>query len=193
MKPYKRKTYFIKKDFQLRFILRFVAVATAWAGATVLLFVILALRKMEQARYSSTLDVTTTSDLLLPMTLGVHLFSLLAFAGILAYTMRSLWHKLAEPLAKIKSELARIAAGELARPVTLRKTDEFQDLAAHVEDMRRSLREKIVSLKEGGLALSVASSELNRSLLDNGTTPAHAEALNNVVARMKQDVRAFRA
>jgi len=192
MRPDNRRTYFIKKDFQLRFILRFVLVTTAWAGATVLLFELLALKRMEQAHLSPAVNAAS-ADLLLPVTFAAHLFSLAVFASILAYTVRSLWRRLAEPLAKIKSELARIAAGELARPVTLRKSDEFQDLASDVDSMRRALRDKVVLLKQGGLALAVASSQLNRALDENKAAPAHAEALRALVEKMKKDVRAFRS
>ncbi|HTF99844.1 MAG TPA: HAMP domain-containing protein [Nitrospirota bacterium] len=192
MRPDNRRTYFIKKDFQLRFILRFVLVTTVWAGATVLLFELLALKRMEQAHLSPAVNAAS-ADLLLPVTFAAHLFSLAVFASILAYTVRSLWRRLAEPLAKIKSELARIAAGELARPVTLRKSDEFQDLASDVDSMRRALRDKVVLLKQGGLALAVASSQLNRALDENKAAPAHAEALRALVEKMKKDVRAFRS
>jgi HAMP domain-containing protein len=191
MRQHNRRTLFIKKDFQLRFILRFVIVATSWAGATVLMFVYLSLKKIGETRFSAAIDTNAAGELLLPVTLGVHLATLAAFAGILAITVRMLWRRLAEPLAKIKSELARIAAGELARPVTLRKSDEFQDLAGEVDGMRRCLREKIVTLKEEGLALSAACSELNRAMLENTAAPAQIEALHAVIKRMQEDVRVF--
>jgi hypothetical protein len=78
-----RKIYFIKKDFQTRFILRFVALATVWAAVTVMLFTYLAEKKLERLRFSSHFDITTTSELLLPITVGAHVVSLLMFACLL--------------------------------------------------------------------------------------------------------------
>ncbi len=83
-----RKIYFINKDFQSRFILRFVAVATIWASAAIMLFVYLAGKRLDAIRYSSHLDITTIRELLLPVTVGVHAISFLVFAGILAYTVQ---------------------------------------------------------------------------------------------------------
>jgi methyl-accepting chemotaxis protein len=186
-----RKIYFIKKDFQTRFILRFVAIATAWAAVTVMLFAYLAEKKLERLRFSSHINITTTSELLMPITLGAHVVSLLIFAGILAYTIHALWKRLSPPLYDIKKDIARIAGGELASEVTLRENDEFQDLAADLDMMRRELREKIIRINEQQRVLSNAVAELSGSIIKGNPSLADAASLRSAVARMKEDLQAF--
>jgi methyl-accepting chemotaxis protein len=187
-----RKIYFIKKDFQSRFILRFVAVATVWAAAAVLLFASLAKRRLEEVRYSSSIDITTTRELLLPITVGAHIVSLLIVAGILAYAIHALWRRLSAPLSTIKSGIAGIARGELAREIVLGKDEEFQDLAADLNGMRSALRDRIVRIKKQQQELAAAAAEFNRAVLE-GKPPAPAAAsLRIALERLREELNAFR-
>ena len=183
-----RKIYFIKKDFQSRFILRFVVIATVWAATTVLLFTYLAKKQLNALRYSSYIDIKTTGDLLLPITVGAHIVSLLLFAGLLAYTIHSLWEKLSLPLKKIKTNISHIAVGDLTNNITLDSDEEFQDMAADLEGMRIALRARFVRIKEQQQRLAAAVAELNRSI-HAGTSPVSPMAsLRDSIERMKADV-----
>lgn len=192
MRLMSRKIYFIKKDFQSRFILRFVAVATLWAAATVLLFASLAKRRLDEVRYSSSIDITTTRELLLPITVAAHIVSLLIVAGILAYAIHALWRRLSAPLSTIKSGIAGIARGELAREITLGKDEEFQDLAADLDGMRSSLRDRMIRIKEQQRALDAAAVELNRAVLEGKPPATAAASLQLAVERLREEVNAFR-
>ncbi|OGR00380.1 MAG: hypothetical protein A2505_08650 [Deltaproteobacteria bacterium RIFOXYD12_FULL_55_16] len=187
----KRKIYFIKKDFQTRFILRFVFVATAWSAATVGLYAYLANKKLERLRFSNHIDITTTNELLLPLTVGVATISLLVFALFLAYTFHSLWKSLSPPLLIIKKDLAKMADGELASAINLPEPYEFQDLAAELDEMREALREKIVRLKNQQLILAAAAAELNGAIATGSPSSASAAALRLALAQMQVDVNAF--
>ncbi len=186
-----RKKYFIDKDFQSRFILRFVAVAAIWAAATIMLFSYLAGKRLDAIRYSSYIDIKTTSELLLPVTVGVHVISLLVFAAILATTINSLWKRLSPPLYSIKKDIMRIGGGDLASEVSLSKEEEFQLLAEELDGMRRGIREKIVRLKEQQAVLSAAADELVRSTLGEKPSLPSATSLRAAVERMKADLQAF--
>ena len=186
-----RKRYFINKDFQSRFMLRFVAIATVWAAATAILFSYLAGKKLDDVRYSSHIDSNTISELLMPITLAAQVVSLLIFAGILAYSVNSLWKRLSPPLYSLKKDIARIAGGDLLNEVSLSPDEEFQYLAADLDGMRRGLREKIVRLKEQQRLLSAAADELSRSTLEGKLSLAHSASLQAAVEQMKATADVF--
>jgi methyl-accepting chemotaxis protein len=183
-----RKIYFIKKDFQSRFILRFVVIATIWAATTVLLFTYLAKKQLDALRYSSYIDIKTTGDLLLPITVGAHIVCLLIFAGLLAYTIHSLWEKLSLPLKKIKTNISHIAVGDLTNNITLDSDEEFQDMAADLEGMRIALRARFVRIKEQQQRLAAAVAELNRSIHGKTSLVSPIASLRDAIERMKVDV-----
>ncbi len=187
----KRKRYFIRKDFQARFILRFVAAATAWGVGTALLFAYLAGKKLDDLRYSSHIDIYTTGDLLLPITVGTQAASLLIFTGLLAYVVHALWQRLLKPLSALTRSIATIADGDLAGKIILRKKDEFQYLAEDLDKMRRGLREKFVRLKERQQELSAAAREFSTSMIEGKQSPVHAASLQYAVERTREALHVF--
>lgn len=186
-----RRIYFIKKDFQSRFILRFVTTATVWAAATVVLFVIMAERRLDDIRYSTHISIKTTAELLLPSAMNAQFITLLIFAGTLAYAIHTLWERLAIPLGGIKKDIGRIAGGDLLSSVTVRDGEEFQDLASDLDGMRNELRRKFIRLKEGQTALFVAAEGLQKSILKGNPSLSQASALKDAVSRMKEEIHAF--
>ena len=189
----KRKIYFIKKDFQTRFILRFVAIATVWAAATVMLFAYLAEKRLERFRFSSHIDITTTSELLMPITLATHVVTLLIFAVFLVYTIHRLWKSLSTPLYHIKKDIARLTDGDMSHKISLRESDKFNDLATDLDGMRRGLREKIIKMKEQQRVLADASAKLSGSVVKGNASLADADSLQSAVEGMKKDLKEFQS
>jgi methyl-accepting chemotaxis protein len=186
-----RRIYFIDKKLQSRFILNFVVIVICWAVATVGIYAYLVANKLDSIRYSSHVDIKTAGEVLLPITLGTHLISLLVFAAILAVAMQTVWKKLSPPLFSIKKDLARIAGGDLTSEVSLCKGEEFQDLAGELEKMRRALRENIARIQDQQPALSAAAAEIDMSATSGNLSMAHVVALQSAAARMKEAVRIF--
>lgn len=186
-----RRKYLINKDLQARFIMRFVAVATVWATVTVALFAFLAGKKLDDLRYSSHIDLQTTSDLLLPITIKVQIISLLIFAALLAYTIRALWRKFSPPLAALKRGIQIIADGDLSNKITLRKDDEFHGLAAELDEMRGSLQERFIRIKEQRQAIAAAAAELDMAIIGGKPTLSQVGALKAAVEGMRANVKAF--
>jgi len=186
-----RRIYFIDKKLQTRFIMNFVLIVIFWAAATVGLYTFMMAKKLDSIRYSSHVDIRTTGELLLPVTLGTHFGSLIVFAVILAIAMQSVWKKLSPPLFSIKKDLTRIAAGDLASEVSLCKGEEFQDLAGELEKMRQKLREHIVKIKDHQQVLSAAAAEIDTSISAGNLSMDQAAALQSAVARMKESVQFF--
>ena len=186
-----RKTYFINKGLQTRFILNFVLVVICWAVATVGIHAYLVARKLDSIRYSSHVDIKTTGELLLPITLGTHLVSLLVFAAILAYAMKSVLQKLSPPLYSIKKDIARIASGDLTGEITLCKGEEFQNLARELEKMRQGLRENVVRIKDQQQALSAAACDIENSISSGNLSMSQLDSLQSAAARMKESMQMF--
>lgn len=186
-----RRIYFINKKLQTRFILKFVFIVICWAGSTVALYTYLVGKKLESLRYSSHIDIKTTGELFLPVTLGTHLISFLIFAALLAYAMRSVLKRLSPPLYSIKKDLTRIASGDLTGKVSLCKGEEFQELASELEIMRTKLRDNFVLIKDQQLALSAAAVEIEHSISAGNLSMTHAASLQSAANRMRESVQMF--
>ena len=180
----RRRNYFINKDFQIRFIQRFLVSTTVWAVAAAAFFAYFAKRRLQDALYSSHLTIKSTAELLGPSTLLAHAIALVLFAALLAYAIYALWKKLSVPLYMLKKDLVRIASGDLVNDVTLREEDEFQKLAAEIDEMRKELRRKLVRIKEKHADVSTAVSGLDRVLLQGQPVSNQAESIKAAAARL---------
>jgi len=187
-----RKIYFIDKRLQTRFILSFVLIVILWAAATVGIYMFLVAKKLDTIRYSSHIDIKTTGDLLMPITLGTHLVSLAVFAVILAVAMKTIWKVLSPPLYSLKKDLARIAAGDLTSEISLCKGEEFQDLAGELEKMRQKLRENILQVKDQQQALAAAAREIDSAVTAGNLSRSQVAALQAEISRMKEFAQTFR-
>jgi methyl-accepting chemotaxis protein len=191
MGPSNRKIYLVKKDFQSRFILRFVITTTVWAAVTVSLFTLMAGKRLEEFLYSPHINIKTTAELLMPSAVHAHIISLLFFVALLVYAIRSLWKKLAGPLYSLKKDITRITLGDLVSGVALRGDEEFQDLASDLDRMRGELRDKFVRLKEREEELSVAVSTLDRAALKGAASSDHVSAIREATAKMREELKGF--
>jgi methyl-accepting chemotaxis protein len=191
MGPSNRKIYLVKKDFQSRFILRFVITTTVWAAVTVSLFTLMAGKRLEEFLYSPHINIKTTAELLMPSAVHAHIISLLFFVALLVYAIRSLWKKLAGPLYSLKKDITRITLGDLVSGVALRGDEEFQDLASDLDRMRGELRDKFVRLKEREEELSVAVSTLDRAALKGAASSDHVSVIREATAKMKEELKGF--
>ena len=188
-----RKKMLLNKKFQFRFIMRFVTTIIIWGAATVSIFAYLIEKKLQELRYSSHIDIRTTSELLLPTAIGFHVLSLLLLTALLAYAIHMVWKRLSPPLYSIKRDIARISGGDLTGEVTLSRYDEFQYLAKELDGMRKGLRNKIANIKEQQKRLSIKAADLDRSILSGHDVSLESVALlQSAVARLQEEVEIFR-
>jgi len=187
----RRRNYFIHKDFQSRFILRFVLTTTVWAVAAIALFTYFARKRLQDALYTTHLQVSTPGELLMSSTVAAHAIAILLFVLLLAYSIYKLRKNLAVPLYMLRKDITRIADGDLATAVSLRDADEFQDLASNMDAMRKELGLKLIKIKEGHAVLASAVSDLQRAVLKGNSSETHVASLKKAVSRMKEELNAF--
>lgn len=187
----KRRVYLISRDFQSRFILRFVITTTVWAVLSISLFTLIAKRELDDVLYSPHINLRTTVDLLMPSVVQAHIASLVLFTVILIFAVRALWRRLSGPLYSLKKDIVRISGGDLVGGVVLREEEEFQDLAGVLDRMRTDLRKKFTSIRGRHDELSATVLELDRALA-RGSLPAERMlSVRTALERMREDLNGF--
>ncbi len=145
---YRRRRYFIRKDAQTRFILRFVGVSLAGGLAAVTLFVYLGGRKMDTVLYSMILPGKSAAELLLPELLAINGAIILFIAAALLLTANRLLATLNGPLRKIAADLRRATEGDLTIRTMLRREDEFQDTAAEINAAIQTVHQALTTCRD---------------------------------------------
>jgi methyl-accepting chemotaxis protein-1 (serine sensor receptor) len=113
--------------------------------------------------------------------------ALLVGVGAAAYSFFTLRRAIAEPLGEALGAFQAIAAGDLRRPVVVRRNDEMGELLGGVAQMQRSLTETVRSVRSGTESIATATREIAAGNLDlSSRTEEQATALQQTASSMEQ-------
>ncbi len=140
-RPYKRRHFFVKKNFQGRFILIFLSIAAVGGILSLVAFNFLSVKKIELLLYSIHIPAKRLNEILFKEMIYSNMFSFLFVLLGFLVTVRWLSGKVSGPLYRVKKDLESIRDGDLSFAITLRYKDEFKDFASElnlfVEKFRR--------------------------------------------------------
>ena len=144
----RRKNYYIKKEFQRNFILKFCTLIVIGAILSGVIIYYYSLSTVTTTFENSRLTMKTTADFILPTILfsSAIVILLVGIATIIVTLLTS--HRIAGPLFRIEKDVGEIADGDLKVRFNLRSTDEIKALAVALDVMVRNLHSKAVELKK---------------------------------------------
>lgn len=189
--PYRRRNYFTNKGFQTRFMLHFLAASIVANILTVTLFIILARHKIDSLLFSMRLPRTSAGALLSPVAFTASIASVVVVSLLFLWAARGMYHKIAGPLNRIRTDLHKIETGDLSSGVILRDEDEFKDFAGEVNAMVAELNRRFAGLKGRTDELAKAAKTLRTS-----PTAAESQAIRQnmmqAVGSLEEQLRAFK-
>lgn len=157
----RRKQYFIKKEFQFRFILKFCGVLLAGIVISTVLLVMLSRGTLTSSFENSQLTVQNTATAILPSILLCNLITLglITIVTIVLTLLAS--HRLAGPMYRFQKEIETIGAGNLTQKIQLRNKDQLESLANSLDSMRQALREKVLTSQRDALKILSTAARLD--------------------------------
>ena len=167
-RTYKRRQYFIKKDFQFKFILKFCLIVLIGTILSTGLLFLFSQGTLTSSFQQSRLVIKNTSLAILPAVIYTNLITLglITLATIVVTLFVS--HKIAGPLFRFEKELKDIEKGDLTKSIKLRKKDQTTDLADSLNKMTASLHGKVLEIRTGveHLIESVSKQNATQELVD---------------------------
>ena len=164
-----RRNYFIDKEFQTKFILKFCLIAIL--SSLVLSFFVIFLSRgsttvtIENARVM----VKGSADFIFPIMLQTLLIATVFSAFAVSVLTLFVSHKIAGPLYRIKKEIDVLKSGDLTPSFKIRKDDQLQNLAVTLAELAGRLRDKHKALKERLLQLRdmLRQPQYNKEAVEN--------------------------
>lgn len=188
-KGYKRRHYFILKDFQGRFILKLLAVSTMGSILAVLLFIFFADQKIDGLLCSMAIPASAfKGNVLFKEALWANAVAAAVLAVIFLAAGRAIYRKIIGALSHIRNNILKITGGNLSTKIVLRRKDEFQDFAAEVNNLSAELNRRFSAIKERTKRISEIAKELGHPDQDKERITALLEQVDG----LQQDVGAFR-
>jgi methyl-accepting chemotaxis protein len=143
-----RKTYFVKKDFQIRFIVKFCMLLLAGVVVSTGLLFFFSPDSLTSSYQSSGLEIKHTNIAILPSVIVTNLITLgLITLGVIIVTLL-VSHKIAGPLFRFEKELDAVAEGDLTKRVVLRQKDQGKDMADSLNRMISSFHDRISDIRK---------------------------------------------
>jgi methyl-accepting chemotaxis protein len=159
VKNYKRRNFFIKKDFQGKLILGcFLLVA----GGGLLFNVLLGLLSADTLTISyidRDLQLGQTPLMLVKQVLTANWFLLVIGGGFMMLASLLLSHRIAGPLYRFETTLDNMQKGRLDNTIHLRDKDEGKELAQKINEFNEQLSQSFTIISQNSKALQILTEQ----------------------------------
>jgi methyl-accepting chemotaxis protein len=190
-KAYRRRNYFIKKGFQSRFMLRFIAVSVLANALSVTLFIFLAKNKIDSLLFSMRLPRATAGDILSPEAFIAGIVAVISISILFLLAARSMYDKISGPLHLIRTDLQTIGKGDLSCRITLRDIDEFKDFAGEINTMTGELNRRFAVLHDQADELARSAKAL-KGARDAAESKTLLQGTKNALSSLEERIRVFK-
>lgn len=178
----RRRNYYIKKEFQRNFIMKFCALVILGSLISGCIIYLMSRATVTTTFENSRLVIKSTADFILPAILlsGAIVILLIGFATIVVTLFTS--HRIAGPLYRIEKDIDEITLGNLRIVFNLRQGDEIKPLAASLNVMAQSLRGRLAKIRN---LLNELDSAVN-------TSPNVSAGVRDKINQMMEEIEKMR-
>jgi methyl-accepting chemotaxis protein len=184
MEDFKRRSYFIDKTFQTKFIVKFsliVVIASLFIGG--FLFFLLKHFTVVATENISSAALRTPPDFIIPVVMEtISIVIALAALSVIFLTVFT-WHKIDGPLFRLNNEIKKLKDGDLKANFTIRSSDQLKELSTSLTEMSGSWAARHSALKK-------KIGELKVSLQDTGESK---EAVLKKINELEEILSYFKA
>ena len=185
---FRRRNYFIKKNFQVNFTVKFLIIILIEAFLAAGLFLYMSKGTLTTGYLGSELRIARTYDFFLPMLLLSNLIIVGISAVIGIAVLIFLSHRIAGPLYRFENILNSIKKGDLTQRFKLRENDQFAELANSINEHTDTLDKNMGHLKAGVMEFSQLASKMQTALTSD---PSANKELERLLQEMSKKLQAL--
>ncbi len=180
-----RKNYFVKPGFQtkLTVIILLIVVIVANIVGGVIYGLLSGSTIIDQI--SKAFEIDNYRDLLLPVILFAELVAIIIVTFIGVFVS----HTMAGPVYRFEKVLDDVAGGELDSHFNLRTSDEFQDLAASINNLIGTLNSKVAEIKVYSNNITNLMNEIDSP---KAMTIYDIENIKNTIQKLSASINYFK-
>jgi len=181
---FRRKNYFIKRNFQVNFISKFLILILLEAILIVGLFMHVSNNTLTTGYFDSILTIERTPDFFfVPIILIMLIVAIgIGIAGMVVFIMLS--HRIAGPLYRFEKDLTEVGSGDLTKRINLRKTDQLAELKESLNIFIDSLDQRMSRIKNN-------LSEL-QELVSKKDEPGNTEKIYKMIEVLNDEIEHFK-
>lgn len=159
----RRKKYFINRNFQAEFILKFCGLVICGSIIFITMLYIFSSRTLTTSFENSRLVIKSTADYLLPGLLFAGLIVALLTGIAASIVVILMTHRIAGPMYRFEKYIQEVGAGKLFSEFSIRNKDQFQNVVASLNKMTHDLKMGLREVNEASEKLDELIAELSAS------------------------------
>lgn len=184
---YKRRNFFIDKNFQTKFILKFSMVVILASMVIGGLVYYLFRDSTTVVIQNTRVLVKPTSDFILPTLVDILLLVTVFSALVVSLLSMVASHRISGPLYRLKKEVDLVESGIMGRSFNLRAKDQLQELAKSLSSMSSVLKQKHLDIQQRYIKLKKFM-ETNQEKLND----MQKQELNKILTEMEEVLNFFK-
>jgi methyl-accepting chemotaxis protein len=153
-KPYKRRNYFIKKDFQGKLILGYFLFVMGGCLLFVILLGIISADTLTISYADHDLQLGQTPMMLIKDVIAANWILIVIGGAFLVLSAMLITHRIAGPLFRFEKALDNMMTGRLDDYIFLRENDSGKELAEKINSFNRKLSSTIDSIDTNAVLLA---------------------------------------
>jgi len=161
IKPFRRRHFFVKKEYQFKFILKFCLIVLAGSIISTGLIFFFSQGTLTSSFENSRLVVKNTALAILPAIIYTNIITLLMISLATIVAVLFISHKIAGPMFRFEKELKAIGEGDLTKIIRLRKNDEIKDMAESLNEMTTNIHRKLLDIQANVEHLIASATDQN--------------------------------
>ena len=185
---FRRRNYFISRDFQVRFTIKFLIVIVIEAILAIGLFMYLSRGTLTTGFIGSDFRIARTSEFFLPTLLVSNLIiiGITAIIGIAVLIYMS--HRIAGPLYRFEKILTDIGRGDLTQRFKLRDKDQLSELSESITELTTTMDKRISDIKLRAHDLTGLLQEIQTTV---PSKPSDSKELENLLREVSENIQAL--
>ncbi|MBA3009307.1 MAG: methyl-accepting chemotaxis protein [Proteobacteria bacterium] len=150
----KRKQVFINKSFQARFIVKFCLILVLGGLISIGLTLFNTQDTLTSSFTDSKLVIQNTSLAIMPSVIYTTLITTALVGLVVIMVTLLVSHKIAGPMFRFEKDIDRISKGDLKSRISIRKGDQFKEVATSLNAMIESLNKNLSDIQTDVTALA---------------------------------------
>ena len=184
--PYKRRNYFINKEFQGRYIFNYFLLVTIGSLLFISIFSFFSSNTLSIVYDNYHLQLGVTPQILFKKILSTQWLFVVFGGGIVTLVTLLLTHRVAGPFYRFEKTLDEMIDGDISHKIFLRPKDQGKELAQKINAFNYILGDKLTIIENFNSNIAISSLQLKKVLDDsNLDTDQFAPLLNEIMSSQK--------
>lgn len=188
---YKRRNYFINKEFQGRYIFNYFLLAAIGSLLFIAIFSFFSSNTLSIVYDNYHLQIGLTPGILFKKILTTQWLFVVFGGGMVAIVTLILTHRVAGPFYRFEKTLDEMLNGDISKKIILRKKDEGKDLAQKINAFNYMLGDKFAIMENFNAQIAVSSLHLKKALDESGLGVERFAPLLNEILDSQKNIQAM--